>query len=215
MATDFSDKILFLKNIDLFGFFHDSTLERLVQESQELELAEGEIVFSEGDLGKSLYIVLKGEILIHLNGKNLTTMMSGTFFGEMALIESVPRTAGAKALIPSTLLEINDSQFQEYFANQPKALMAIMRTISARSRKIYSGFQPSKPPQIETADNNQKDSLRHLDENYQEALVFTYPSFVFTHVNTLAALEIGYSSDEIRTMTFMDLAVHMTEEFLN
>ncbi len=67
MATDFSDKILFLKNIDLFGFFHDSTLERLVQESQELELAEGEIVFSEGDLGKSLYIVLKGEILIHLN----------------------------------------------------------------------------------------------------------------------------------------------------
>lgn len=215
MATDFSDKILFLKNIDLFGFFHDSTLERLVQESQELELAEGEIVFSEGDLGKSLYIVLKGEILIHLNGKNLTTMMSGTFFGEMALIESVPRTAGAKALIPSTLLEINDSQFQEYFANQPKALMAIMRTISARSRKIHSGFQPSEPPQIETAENTQEGSLRHLDENYQEALVFNYPSFVFTHVNTLAALEIGYSSDEIRTMTFMDLAVHMTEEFLN
>ena len=215
MGINFSDKILFLKNIDLFGFFHDSTLERLVQESQEWELAEGEIVFSEGDLGKSLYIVLKGEILIHLNGKNLTTMMSGTFFGEMALIESVPRTAGAKALISSTLLEINDSQFQEFFANQPKALMAIMRTISARSRKIYSGFQPSKPPQIETAENTQEGSLRHLDENYQEALVFTYPSFVFTHVNTLAALEIGYSADEIRTMTFMDLAVDMTEEFLN
>lgn len=215
MGMDFSDKILFLKNIDLFGFFHDSTLERLVQESQELELAEGEIVFSEGDLGKSLYIVLKGEILIHLNGKNLTTMLSGAFFGEMALIESVPRTAGAKALIPSTLLEINDSQFQEYFANQPKALMAIMRTISARSRKIHSGFQPSEPPQIETAENTQEGSLRHLDENYQEALVFNYPSFVFTHVNTLAALEIGYSADEIRTMTFMDLAVDMTEEFLN
>ncbi len=142
-------------------------------------------------------------------------MMSGTFFGEMALIESVPRTAGAKALIPSTLLEINDSQFQEYFANQPKALMAIMRTISARSRKIHSSFQPSEPPQIETAENTQEGSLRHLDENYQEALVFNYPSFVFTHVNTLAALEIGYSSDEIRTMTFMDLAVDMTEEFLN
>lgn len=52
-----SDKIAFLKNIDLFGFFHDSTLERLVQESREWVLKE-EIVFNEGDLGQP--VVLRG-----------------------------------------------------------------------------------------------------------------------------------------------------------
>ena len=43
MSMNASDKIVFLKNIDLFGFFHDSTLERLVQESREWVLKEKEI----------------------------------------------------------------------------------------------------------------------------------------------------------------------------
>jgi len=210
-----SEKIQILESIDLFSFFHESTLERLAQESRELVLKEGATVFNEGDLGKTLYIVLQGEILIHQSGKNLTTMVAGTFFGEMSLIESVPRTAGAKALIPTILLEISDAQFEKYFASQPKALLAIMKTISARSRKISSNLLSINTPKTETSANSQEGSLRHLDENYQEALVFSYPSFKFTHVNTLASLEIGYGAEEIKDISFLDLAVDMTADFLN
>jgi len=210
-----SEKKQILESIDLFSFFHETTLERLAQESREWVLEEGATLFNEGDLGKSLFIVLQGEILIHQNGKNLTTMMAGTFFGEMSLIESVPRTAGAKALIPTILLEINDAQFEKYFASQPKALLAIMKTISARSRKISSNLLSINRTKTGTSANSREGSLRHLDENYQEALVFSYPSFKFTHVNTLATLEIGYGAEEIKDISFLDLAVDMTADFLN
>lgn len=212
---DSSEKQQLLRSIDLFSFFHESTLERLAQESHELFLEEGATLFNEGDLGKSLYIVLQGEILIHQNGRNLTTMMPGTFFGEMSLIESVPRTAGAKALIPSILMEINDAQFEEYFATQPRALLAIMKTISARSRKISAGLLSSNTPNKTAPVSNKDSALHHLDENYREVLVFSYPSFKFTHANTLASLEIGYGVEEIKGMTFLDLSVDMTADFLN
>ena len=125
-----------LKTIDVLSFFHESTLERLAQESKEIPLKSDTIVFEEGDPGNAMYIVLEGEILIYQGEKSLTSMLPGTFFGEMSLIEAVPRTAGARALVPSIILEISETQFQEYFATQPQALMAIMKTMSARSRKI-------------------------------------------------------------------------------
>jgi len=98
-----------LKTIDVLSFFHESTLERLAQESKEISLKPETLVFSEGDPGSAMYIVFKGEILIYQGDKSLTNMLPGTFFGEMSLIESRPRTAGARALVPSVLLEISET----------------------------------------------------------------------------------------------------------
>ena len=111
-----------LKTIDVLSFFHESTLERLAQESKEIPLKPEAVVFNEGDPGNTMYIVLEGEILIYQGENPLTNMLPGTFFGEMSLIESRPRTAGARALVPSVLLEINETQFQEYFSTQPQVL---------------------------------------------------------------------------------------------
>ena len=97
-----------LKTIDVLSFFHKSTL---AQESKEISLKPETLVFSEGDSGGAMYIVLKGEILIYQGEKALTNMLPGTFFGEMSLIESRPRTDGARALVSSILLEISETQF--------------------------------------------------------------------------------------------------------
>ncbi len=191
-----------LKTIDILSFFHESTLERLAQESKEISLKPETVIFNEGDEGSAMYIVLDGEILIYQGDKLLTNMLPGTFFGEMSLIESRPRTAGARALVPSVLLEISETQFQEYFATQPKALMAIMKTLSARSRKISTGLASSTASKNDPAQN----VIPSLDEHYREVLVFQPKTFQFIKANSLACVDTGFTPDEIMQKTFIELA---------
>ena len=196
-----------LKTIDVLSFFHESTLERLAQESKEISLEPESLVFSEGDEGSAMYIVLKGEVLIYQGDKPLASMQPGTFFGEMSLIESRPRTAGARALVPSLLLEISEAQFQEYFATQPQALMAIMKTLSARSRKISTGLTSA----ITRAKNSKNDGsaqnvISSLDEHYREVLTFHPKTFQFIKANSLACLDTGFTPEEIAQKSFIELA---------
>ena len=195
-----------LKTIDLLSFFHESTLERLAQESKEISLKPETLVFSEGDSGNAMYIVLKGEILIYQGDKSLTNMLPGTFFGEMSLIESRPRTAGARALIPSVLLEISETQFQEYFATQPQALMAIMKTLSARSRKISTGLVSSATSKKANEIKPTQNVIPSLDEYYREVLVIQPKTFQFIKANSLACVDTGFTPEEIKEKTFIELA---------
>ena len=203
-----------LKTIDVLSFFHESTLERLAQESKEISLKPETPVFQEGDPGGAMYIVLAGEILIYQGDKSLTSMVPGTFFGEMSLIESRPRTAGARALVSSVLLEISETQFQEYFATQPRALMAIMKTLSARSRKISTGLASSP-----TLESNDGDPLQHaipsLDEYYREVLVFRPQTFQFIKANSLACVDTGFTPEEIKQKTFIELAPNLDPKKLS
>lgn len=204
-----------LKTIDVLSFFHESTLERLAQESKEIVLKSDAVVFKEGDPGNAMYIVLDGEILIHHGEKTLTSMLPGTFFGEMSLIESCPRTAGARALIPSLLLEISDTQFQEYFATQPQALMAIMKTMSARSRKISTGLASSLASKVKSnGDDSSDDFISALDEHYREILVFQPGTFQFVKANALACMDTGFTPEEMKHKTFIELAPSMDPDKL-
>lgn len=82
-----------------------------------------------------MYIILEGEIRIFKKELDITVMGPGSIFGEMALIENQPRSASAEALGQVELLEIDEEQFQRYFAGQPQVLMALMKTMSARFRR--------------------------------------------------------------------------------
>jgi diguanylate cyclase (GGDEF)-like protein/PAS domain S-box-containing protein len=199
-----------LKTIDVLSFFHESTLERIAEESKEFPLEPDVVIFEEGAPGNAMYIVLEGEISIYQGENELTTMLQGTFFGEMSLIESVPRTASAKTLVPSVLLEINETQFQEYFATQPQALMAIMKTMSARSRKISKGLTSSSNGELGFIGNASRDETTFsLDEHYREILVFDPKTFHFIEANSLACIDTGFTPEEIKETTFDDLAPHL------
>jgi CRP-like cAMP-binding protein len=67
----------------------------------ERDYLPGEVIFDEGEEGQALYIVLEGEVLICRQGEptsgRIATLSPGTFFGDIALIDSEPRSAQARA----------------------------------------------------------------------------------------------------------------------
>jgi hypothetical protein len=104
-----------------------------------VEFDEGEHVFREGELGTEMYIIQEGrvEILKELQGepRQLAVLEKGDFFGEMAVLEDLPRTAGARALTAVKLLMINGSTFDQMLRSNPEIAVRMMRKLSRRLRE--------------------------------------------------------------------------------
>jgi len=132
MDTD--EKIDFLKNVDLLNFYDRLTLEKVVTNCEEISLGTGEVLFEEGSLENAMYLILSGELIVSKGNKQIASLGAGQYLGEMSLIESKPRSASVKAIRDSVLLEIDETQFNQFLASEPKALLAMMRTLSGRIR---------------------------------------------------------------------------------
>ena len=101
--------------------------------------APGEKIFEQGELGTEMYIILDGdvEIVKHINEEShvLSHLEKGDFFGEMALLENVPRTADAIAVGEVKTLVINGSRFDEMLHRNPEIAVRIIRKYSKRLRE--------------------------------------------------------------------------------
>jgi CRP-like cAMP-binding protein len=101
--------------------------------------APGDMIFSQGDLGTDMFIIQDGEVDIikHINGEShlLSHLEKGDFFGEMALLESVPRSADAIAKTDVKVLLINGSRFDEMLRKNPEIAVRIIRKYSKRLRE--------------------------------------------------------------------------------
>ncbi len=104
-----------------------------------VELKAGDHVFSEGDLGTEMYIIHEGRVGIfqHVGGeeKQLAVFEKGDFFGEMSLLEDLPRTASAAALTDIKLLQINGATFSQMLRDHPEIAIRMMRKLSRRLRE--------------------------------------------------------------------------------
>ena len=103
------------------------------------ELAAGDYVFREGELGTEMFILQEGqvEILKTLQGvdEQLAVLEKGDFFGEMSLLEDLPRTASARAVTACKLIRINGATFDQMLRNKPEIAVRIMRKLSRRLRQ--------------------------------------------------------------------------------
>jgi hypothetical protein len=129
------------------------------------ELEAGEWVFEEESLGTEMYIVQEGQVEILQRvgdeDRQLSVMEKGDFLGEMALLEGLPRAAGARALTPVKLLEINGATFNQMLRENPEVAVRMMRKLSRRLRETDALLRelgaeriphgPPAPPEPEAA----------------------------------------------------------------
>jgi CRP-like cAMP-binding protein len=109
-----------------------------VRDSQ-LAYDAGEKIFAQGDLGTEMFIIQEGEVQIvkHISGHShiLSRLEKGDFFGEMAILEALPRTADAVAVTDVKVVAINGSRFDEMLRRNPEVAVRIIRKYSKRLRE--------------------------------------------------------------------------------
>lgn len=133
-----------LERVGLFQGFEREELERIVARGQTVGFPDGAIVFQEGDPGEGFYVVLRGAVRIskalpNAGDETLNVIKPGDFFGEMALLDDLPRSATAVAQDGCQVFVLKAADFLDLTYSEPalgcKLLWALCRTFSRRLRE--------------------------------------------------------------------------------
>jgi uncharacterized membrane protein len=131
-----------LAQIPLFQGLTDEDREALAARLAEKFFKSGDIVFSQGDQGSSMYIVQSGSVQIYLPsaGKDappvvLKDLRTGEYFGELAIFDDKPRSASVRALTDTVLLELTRDELGEHLGRSKTAAMTILSEMAERLRE--------------------------------------------------------------------------------
>jgi CRP-like cAMP-binding protein len=129
-----------LKSISFFSDMSDYDLQQIAEITEEKTYAKGEAIIEERTSAERFFIIYRGKIEITKQFEDgeqfvLAVHSDGDFFGEMALLDEGPRSATARAVEPTTVLEITRSNFETLLYKAPVIAYHIIRELSSRLRE--------------------------------------------------------------------------------
>jgi CRP/FNR family transcriptional regulator, cyclic AMP receptor protein len=129
-----------LTGINMFELLDEDDRIALARVIDELKIPAGQTLFQAGDPGDSLFIVQSGEVELFIKdtaGQKivLTTANVGDMFGELAMLDSGPRTATALALTDSDVLVLDRDDLILLFQRRPDAALHMLAALSGLTRK--------------------------------------------------------------------------------
>ncbi|MCX7957688.1 MAG: cyclic nucleotide-binding domain-containing protein [Deltaproteobacteria bacterium] len=129
------EKVLFLKEVSLFRNISSERLAKIATIAKEVEFLKGDKIINEGDEGDSLFIIVEGNVSI-LKGKDIIAKLGPRdFFGEMAILDSEPRSASVIADSEIVCLKISREDFTEILIDEHEIMLAIIRSLVHRLRQ--------------------------------------------------------------------------------
>jgi CRP-like cAMP-binding protein len=131
-----------LRNMPIFGGLKSETLEFVLGQSSEVLVAEHDYFFREGDKGESVYVLQSGRAQVQRLKQGLPIVLrhlsDGDCFGEMSLIDFMPRSASVMALSPCQAMEIPGRSLIQLYKRDVEQYAVIMmnlgREVSRRLR---------------------------------------------------------------------------------
>jgi CRP/FNR family transcriptional regulator, cyclic AMP receptor protein len=125
-------KVEALRRATLFEGLSRKQLVQLARVTEDLEVPAGEVLCKEGDIGREFFVVIDGEVEVTKNGKLLPVRGSNEFFGEIALVEQIPRTATVTAKTPLRFFVLTRRDFQQMLRDNPGVELKILRALARR-----------------------------------------------------------------------------------
>jgi CRP-like cAMP-binding protein len=116
-------------------------------ETETTDLAAGEILFSEGEKGDCMYVLLEGAVDVRVGGKTVEQSERGALLGEMALIDGSLRVATVVATEPSRLVRVDERRFNLIIQQNPFFARHVMKVLVDRLRHMNDAFGSIKSPE--------------------------------------------------------------------
>jgi CRP-like cAMP-binding protein len=128
-----------LQHVPIFALLTDDQLTLLANSLGVQTFEPGEIIFQQGSIGSTLYIIVKGQVRIYTvseTGQELSVMIfrEQDFFGELALLDGQPRSASAEAMCVTTTLTLQRSVFLHTLHACPPIAVSVLEALSTRLR---------------------------------------------------------------------------------
>jgi len=127
-----------LRAIPLLSRLSEDALSKLVSRFDTVRLVEERVVVQEGDPGDKFYLIVRGKLEVYKHAGHdarhrVEVLTDGDFFGEIALLRDLPRTASVRTLAPSLLLSLSRRAFLETLADAPELREELERAVAERT----------------------------------------------------------------------------------
>jgi CRP/FNR family cyclic AMP-dependent transcriptional regulator len=131
-STD--SKVKALARAPLFEGLSRSELEELAKVTEDLDDEAGRVLCREGESAREFFVIIDGDVGVTKGGEEIRTLSSGDFFGEIGLLEDVPRTATVTARTPIRYFVLTRQSFRSLLDRQPEIERKVMRAFADRVR---------------------------------------------------------------------------------
>ena len=133
--------MLFFKSVPLFENLSEHDLTTVMPDMTKRRFRAGDKIFREGDLGEVLYLVQSGQVRIYVHGTGTGIETSvflcgrpGEIFGELAIVDGLPRSATATAMEETIVYTLSREAFQRHMRRVPQLALNFMKLLSVRVR---------------------------------------------------------------------------------
>ena len=141
------EKVIILKKTNLFASLSDEILAAMAPLTEELWFEDQAEIIKKGELGKCMYIIIRGKVRVHDGDLTLNFLADGDVFGEMAVLDSESRVATVSAVEEVSLLRLAQEPFYELMHIQPEIAHGLIRTLS---RHLRDRIRDLKALQVES-----------------------------------------------------------------
>ncbi len=128
------EKVLFLKSIDLFSQIPGEDLARVAQIAEELDFEPTEYIMQEGEMGDTMYLIVEGIVQVFKGDRKIVTLGERECVGEMAILDSEPRSASVQATTPIRVLRIEREDLYELMNEKAEIARGIIKVLTRRLR---------------------------------------------------------------------------------
>ncbi len=148
------DRLHLLEKVPLFAGLSRRQLGKLLVKLFEKEYRPGEVIFLEGEPAKALFIVLHGRVsILHAGSEGeeqVATLTPGAYFGELGLIDDLPRSATARADEHSSLLILYKSHFDDLIEGHSTIAIRVMGNLLKALAGYVRAAHANRPSSLVT-----------------------------------------------------------------
>jgi CRP/FNR family cyclic AMP-dependent transcriptional regulator len=128
------EKTIILHEADIFSETPEELLVNVASILKEMDVNEGDTIIEKGSMGNSMFIIVEGEVKVHVEGHTIATLGSSEVFGELAALDPEPRMASVTALEDTKLFKIEQDLLYELMAEHINVAKGVMRVLCQRLR---------------------------------------------------------------------------------
>ncbi|MBT8202233.1 MAG: cyclic nucleotide-binding domain-containing protein [Acidimicrobiia bacterium] len=133
--TNQTQRIAALRKIPLLASMTRTVLGELAHRVEEIEVPAGAYLTRQGGVGTEAYVVLDGSFSVRRHTRTVGTRKKGDVFGEMSLIDAMPRTANVVAEKDSSVLVVHKRDFDKLMET-PRVRTRALRNLAGRLRDV-------------------------------------------------------------------------------
>jgi len=123
-----------LQKAPLWSGLAERELKVIARSFKELKYATGDVIVRKGEAGIGFYLITDGTVEVRSDGRVLSKLGPGQFFGEMSVLDGQPRSADVVALEPSRCLALTSWSFKSIVSEHPKMALKLLQESVRRLR---------------------------------------------------------------------------------